>query len=151
MEFLNNFFSGQRSLSINGLTLSLKSISKKGFYFQIARFINKYLYKIPFIGIGAIVNRYNNFSLYSSSQDMKLYENYNLRKSLFINIGSGGFYHKYWKNYDYPAQTKYYEKVQGVYNIDYIPTNLCSSKKLNLKPESVDLVYMSHTLEHIEY
>ena len=152
LKFLNNFFIGQKSTSITGLTICVNSVSKKGFYFQLARFINKNLYRIKFLGIGAIVNRYNNnFSLYSSSEDNNLYKDYNLKDSLFINIGSGGFHHKYWKNFDYPAQTAYYKKIQGTKHLDYIPTNLCCEDKLKLSTDSVDLIYMSHTLEHIEY
>lgn len=143
---------GQRSTSITGITFCFKAVSVRTIFFKISRWINNNIYNLPTIGFGAIVNRYNNnFSFYSSHEDKLLYSGYDLNLSTFINLGSGGFHHKYWKNYDYPGQTKYYRKVQGKENSDFYPINLCNEDSLNFLPSNIDLVYMSHTLEHIEY
>ena len=57
--------------------------------------------------IGSAVNRYSNlFCIYSASEDKKLYKDY-LRDALFLNIGSGGFYHKKWLNFDFPVLNYY--------------------------------------------
>ena len=143
---------GQRYTSITGITFCFKSISLKTIFFKFSRWINNYIYDIPIIGLGSIVNRYNNnFSFYSAYEDKTLYKEFDLKSSTFINLGSGGFHHKYWINYDYPGQTKYYRKVQGKKNVDYFPIDLCSNDSLDALPKNIDLVYMSHTLEHIQY
>lgn len=140
------FISPNSSLSKNWNSIKIKS---KFFVPETIRFINKYLYKIGFIG--AISNRYDNsITLYSASKDKKLYKNYP-KNSKFINFGSGGFNHPLWINYDFPGQSSYYKKLQGKEEIDFYPINLCiDNLKVPFEDNSCDLIYCSHTLEHLE-
>ncbi len=134
------------SFSKNWNSIKIKS---KFFVPETIRFINKYLYKIGFVG--AILNRYDNsITLYSASKDKKLYKNYP-KNSKFINFGSGGFNHPLWINYDFPGQSSYYKKLQGKEEIDFYPINLCiDNLKVPFEDNSCDLIYCSHTLEHLE-
>ena len=50
-------------------------------------------------------------SYYSLNQDKKLYPS--KQKGYLINIGAGGFRDEKWINYDFPAQTDFYKKIQG--------------------------------------
>ncbi len=140
------FISPNSSFSKNWNSIKIKS---KFFVPETIRFINKYLYKIGFIG--AILNRYDNsITLYSASKDKKLYKSYP-KKSKFINFGSGGFNHPLWINYDFPGQTDYYKKLQGKEKNDFYPINLCTDNlKVPFEDNSCDLIYCSHTLEHLE-
>ena len=124
-------------------------IKSKLFVPKVIRFINKYLYKIGLIG--AIMNRYDNsVTFYSASKDKKLYKDYS-KKSKFINFGSGGFSHPLWINYDFPGQSDYYKMLQGKKEIDFHPINLCiDDLKIHYEDNSCDLIYCSHTLEHLE-
>jgi len=103
------------------------------------------------MGLGSSLNRYDNsLTLYSSFADKKLYSSY-ADNDKFINFGSGAFFHNRWKNYDYPGNSLLYKAIQGNPSKDFHPINLCDE---NLKvPEadnSVDLIYCSHTLEHLD-
>ena len=124
-------------------------IKSKLFIPKIIRFINKYFYRIGLFG--AILNRYDNsVTFYSASKDKKLYKNYS-KDSKFINFGSGAFNHPLWINYDYPGQSNYYKKLQGDKEIDFYPINLCKDNlKIHFEDNSCDLIYCSHTLEHLE-
>lgn len=116
---------------------------------KTVRLINKYLYK--YFLIGAILNRYDNsISFYSAKNDNLLYKDYS-KNSVFVNFGSGAFSHYRWINFDLPAQSEYYKKIQGTESIDFNPIDLCDDNlKIPLENDSCDLIYCSHTLEHIE-
>lgn len=131
--------------------LKLKSIIIHSNLFipKIIRWINKYLYKYGLIG--AILNRYNNsITFYSATKDKALYKNFS-KDSIFVNFGSGAFSHNKWINYDLPGQSKYYNKILGKKNTDYFPIDLCQNNLiLPFEDQHVQLIYCSHTLEHIE-
>ena len=130
-------------------SLNSVKIRSRSLYPKIARFINKYLYRLGLIG--AICNRYDNtITLYSAKKDKKFYKNYS-NKAKFLNFGSGAFNHYFWTNYDLPGQADFYKKLQGDEKIDFNALDLCSENlKLPLEEDSCDLIYCSHTLEHLE-
>ena len=137
-----------RDNKISAIKFYSSKINKLNFLPIISRFINKYLYRI---GLGTSINRYeNSFTIYSAFADKKLYYNYK-KSSKFICFGSGAFYHNRWTNYDYPGRSLYYKNIQGNEFEDFQPINLCD-KNLVLpeKNNSIELIYCSHTLEHIE-
>ena len=115
---------------------------------RIVKFFNKYMYKI---GLGASMNRYDNsLTFYSSFKDKKLYKNYSINDA-FCNFGSGAFNHCRWTNFDFPGATKYYKAIQGIEGSDFQSIDLCiDNLRLPLNNESVNLIYCSHTLEHLE-
>ena len=141
-------FKSMREDTIKAFKIYVSSASKSHFLPKLCRFINKRLYPI---GVGSVLNRYDNsFTLYSSSADKRLYSYYR-KNEKFINFGSGSFFHSRWKNYDYPGQSPYYRSIQGKKNKDFIAIDLCE-KDLEV-PEaknSVALIYCSHTLEHLD-
>ena len=141
-------YSSLRENTIFAIRFYFHSVSDSFFLPKLSRFINKNLY---WMGLGSSLNRYDNsFTLYSSFADKKLYSNY-AENDKFINFGSGAFFHNRWKNYDYPGNSSLYKAIQGNPGKDFHPINLCDE---NLKvPEvdnSVDLIYCSHTLEHLD-
>ena len=106
-------FTSGKEIKICSLTLKTSFFRDKRFLPFLTRFINKYLYKIPTLGIGGFYDRYSNsFSLYSSHQDKKAYEGFK-NGSLFINLGSGSFSHPKWKNFDFPGVSSFYKCLQG--------------------------------------
>lgn len=138
----------KRKNCITSIQFYFKNVSESNFLPKLSRIINKYLY---YLGLGSSINRYDNsLTLYSAKEDKFLYSEFN-KNDKFINFGSGAFYHKRWKNYDYPGQTKYYKSLQGINGKDFFGIDLCN---LNLSiPEddnSVSLIYCAHTLEHLD-
>jgi predicted SAM-dependent methyltransferase len=143
-----SLFSSLRNNTVFACRFYFHSVGTSLFLPKISRFINKYLYSM---GLGSSLNRYDNsLTLYSSFADKKLYSCY-AANDKFINFGSGAFFHKRWKNYDYLGNSSYYKAIQGIPGKDFNPIDLCDE---NLKvPEadnSVDLIYCSHTLEHLD-
>jgi SAM-dependent methyltransferase len=141
-------FESFRENTIVGIKFYFRAVSTSHFIPKFSRFINKYLY---LIGLASSLNRYDNsLTLYSSFSDRKLYSKYS-KTDKFINFGSGAFFHNRWKNYDYPGQSSYYKSLQGKQNKDVHPIDLCiknlSIPELN---DSVQLIYCSHTLEHLD-
>ncbi len=61
----------------------------------------------------------------------------------FYNIGAGSFQHPYWTNIDYA--TKHYSSVQK----DFIQYDLMEMKPLPIEKNMAEIVYSSHTIEHI--
>lgn len=101
------------------------------------------------LGIGAYYDRYGKeLSFYSSRQDSRSYEGADGLR--YLNIGSGGFVHRRWTNYDYPGQSKYYQRMQGRAGIDFQPIDLRHSLP-DCPAGSVHLIYMSHTMEHLGF
>ncbi len=143
-----NLFSSHRDKYLPAFRFYSKKVSTSKTLPKISRFINKKLYSL---GIGSVINRYDNsFTIYFSSADKKLYKQYE-KNDIFCNFGSGAFFHKRWKNYDYPGQTSYYKSIQGKSGVDFHAIDLCSNELIiPEKNNSVSLIYCSHTLEHLD-
>ena len=143
-------FLSSKEIKLNSFTIKGNFLSSRNFPPILVRTINRLFYNIPLLGFGGFYDRYNNsISIYSSNQDKVFYKDYS-RNSIFINLGSGGFFHPRWLNYDYPGISSFYKNLQGKKNVDFYPLNL-EDKNLQLpfKANSVSLIYCSHTLEHL--
>tara|TARA_Y100001933_G_scaffold200636_1_gene201954 strand:- start:234 stop:1178 length:945 start_codon:yes stop_codon:yes gene_type:complete len=141
-----------RETLLPGVKLFFK-FNPPSWLYSISRAINSTFYSLPLIGIGSSLNRYeNSFSLYPSSFDRDLYKNLpNSHSAQFLNLGSGSFSHPMWLNLDYPSQSKLYQHVQGSPGKDYLPVDLsCRDLVLPFKSSSVQLIYCSHVLDHLE-
>lgn len=75
----------------------------------------------------------------------KYYDSESIKEKNFYNIGAGTFRHKYWKNIDL-ASDWYNESQIGSDMINY---DLFSLKPLPIADSSAEVVYTSHTVEHI--
>ena len=139
-----------RKNTTKSLTITSGFVSKSTLLPKIIKFINKYLYKLPVFGIGAVLDRYtNNFTIYSSSEDKKRYLEYE-ESAIFANFGCGSFSHNKWQNFDYPGLSKYYKAILGKPYRDYIPIDLTRENlEIPLNDNSVDLIYLSHVFEHL--
>ena len=134
-----------RNKVINQLNYINPFLSKFSFTNPICRILSKvtriFNYDIAFCRYQSRV------SLYSLKADKKNYLKYKKKFSL-INLGAGGFRHKRWINYDYPAVSNYYKRLLGVTNIDFKPIDLNGDLNLITEKE-VQAFYLSHTLEHL--
>ena len=137
-----------RDSYLPAIRLYSKRVSISHLLPKLSRFINKLLYDF---GVGTALNRYDNsFTAYSSAADRKLYRKYSAT-DIFCNFGSGAFFHKKWRNYDYPGQSNYYANLQGIKGVHYAPIDLCAAELyIPENDSSVALIYSGHTLEHLE-
>jgi predicted SAM-dependent methyltransferase len=82
--------------------------------------------------------------------DTYLYQAQFERKSLderrFYNIGAGGFSHPYWTNVDLDSEWYAVNRKQTISGIQH---DLLSLEPLPIEDESAEVVYSSHTIEHI--
>ncbi|ACK64397.1 hypothetical protein PCC8801_0297 [Rippkaea orientalis PCC 8801] len=79
--------------------------------------------------------------------DSYLYTNYSsiaLEERKFYNIGAGNFFHPYWTNVDYG--TDWYKESQKNPFIEY---NLMKCEPLPLEDNTAEIIYTSHTIEHV--
>jgi len=67
------------------------------------------------------------------------------KNKLCLNIGAGSWGHEGWINLDYP--TEWYSKAQSAHK--FIPYDI-RNDKLPFDNNSVDAIYTSHVIEHIE-
>lgn len=74
----------------------------------------------------------------------KLYSQESLTNKLFYNVGAGAFYHKHWTNIDYIS-----DWYKGVQKPNVLHHDLTSLKPLPIADNSAELIYTSHTVEHI--
>lgn len=74
----------------------------------------------------------------------RLYSSDILSKKPFYNIGAGSFSHTYWTNIDF--SNSWYNANNENMNISY---NLMELKKLPVDDNTAEIVYSSHTMEHI--
>jgi len=72
------------------------------------------------------------------------YEEKSLENKKFYNIGAGSFYHQYWTNIDYSSE--HYKMMQKEGFINY---NLMELRPLPIEENSAEIIYSSHTIEHI--
>ncbi len=80
------------------------------------------------------------------SDDSELYSEYplkSLNNKSFLNVGAGTFNHKFWTNVDYGSEQ--YAKVQK----KFVELNLMEKPKFPFENESIELIYSSHTIEHV--
>jgi len=82
-----------------------------------------------------------------SKDDSHLYKDFSresLEEKSFINIGAGNFKHKFWTNVDYGSEQ--YSKVQK----EFVELNLTEKPKFPFENNSIEIIYSSHTIEHID-
>lgn len=131
-------------INISQIIIKNNLIRKFIILYPIFRILSKFT---GFFGFDLYVCRYQSIiSIYSLIEDKRLYSMQ--QKGDLINIGAGGFRHKKWINYDFPAKTKFYRIVQGKPNQDFQPIDL-NKKNLKLNSEKIEACYLSHTLEHL--
>jgi|SRR5688572_27276549 len=76
----------------------------------------------------------------------KIYPKASLDKKLFYNIGAGDFSHPYWTNVDFKSD---WYKANEETSLSGIHFDLMSLQPLPIDSNSAELVYSSHTVEHI--
>lgn len=81
----------------------------------------------------------------SVDADECLYSEQRKNNSIYVNIGAGGFYHRYWTNLD--KDNDFYRKIQS--QTLYKSYDITSLSPLPFEDSSVDIFYTSHTIEHI--
>ena len=97
------------------------------------------------------INKYlSNFFKFTIVRDSELrLENYNIKdpslKKKNLNIGAGRFYHPYWTNVDFNSD--WYQRFNMKIDINH---DLFSRKQLPINDNEVNLIYCSHTIEHID-
>ena len=87
-----------------------------------------------------------NQKLNDAQSYLKYYTQDVIDQKRFYNIGAGGFNHTNWTNIDYDSE--WYSQFDKNRK-DGINYDLLSLKPLPIKTESAEIVYTSHTLEHI--
>ncbi|MFZ2157236.1 MAG: methyltransferase domain-containing protein [Bradyrhizobium sp.] len=75
-----------------------------------------------------------------------LYSEDALKNRRFYNIGAGLFSHPFWTNVDFPSE--HYGAAQAQQS--FIPHDLMSLKPLPIETGSAEVVYTSHTVEHVK-
>lgn len=87
--------------------------------------------------------RCNDLDTYFTKKYHDNYSSYSIENKKYINIGAGRFRHKYWTNVDLKSE---YSLDWSQSDIDY---NLFSMEALPIEDNSVEIIYTSHTIEHI--
>jgi predicted SAM-dependent methyltransferase len=83
----------------------------------------------------------------SRDVDLNLYSGYpaeSIKEKRFYNIGAAGFCHPYWTNID--LDTDHYRQYQKKAFINY---DLMALLPLPIDSNSAEIVYSSHTIEHV--
>ncbi len=81
---------------------------------------------------------------YQKSLYLQLYGSEVCAKRPFYNVGAGSFWHPYWTNIDFV--TDWYKDMQK----EVVHYDLMSSDPLPIKSDSAEIIYTSHTIEHIK-
>ena len=80
-------------------------------------------------------------------EDEHLYKDYSMQSKenkYFFNVGAGNFYHRYWTNIDF--QSDWYSLAQKT---PFINFDLMACEPLTLDNEIAEIIYTSHTIEHV--
>jgi predicted SAM-dependent methyltransferase len=75
----------------------------------------------------------------------RLYGKESVREKKFYNIGAGAFAHPCWTNIDHKSD--WYAKHQN--DVAFLEYDLLSANPLPLEDNSAEIIYTSHTIEHI--
>lgn len=75
-----------------------------------------------------------------------LYSEDSLNNKRLYNIGAGGFSHPYWTNVDYDSEWYSSNRIKTLKGINY---DLFLLEALSIDNDSAEVVYSSHTVEHI--
>jgi len=92
------------------------------------------------------ITKANNISKeekYNNLIDLELYNKLFSINSTLINIGAGNFNHPRWLNLDFYSTTDNKKNKIDIFH------DLNSERKLPFDNESVDIIYSSHTIEHV--
>ena len=100
---------------------------------KILNLIGKYGYKV--------ININPNTSIFLYED---LYEDKSDEEVLYLNIGAGPWFHPYWKNLD--NRRANYTKSLNYSDLDF---DLTSGDSWPIKDNSLNIVYSSHTIEHL--
>lgn len=73
----------------------------------------------------------------------RLYSRARLAEKPFYNVGAGNFWHPYWTNLDFIASW-YTEEQRDIVHLD-----LMALGPLPIEPNSAEILYTSHTIEHV--
>jgi len=101
----------------------------------IHKCLNKYGYQI----IEKKIDQEYNTRIYNN-----LFSNDSLENKRFYNIGAGGFYHPFWTNIDF--YNDWYKEYASNIGIHY---DLMKCLPLPINSDSAEVIYTSHTIEHI--
>jgi predicted SAM-dependent methyltransferase len=77
-----------------------------------------------------------------------LYDNFpeeSLKKKCFLNVGAGQFSHHYWTNIDKASEWYKCDQIQE----KFIDWDMMTNTPLPFDDNSIELIYCSHTLEHV--
>jgi predicted SAM-dependent methyltransferase len=87
------------------------------------------------------------YELHKTAPEGPLYDAYpreSLENRRFYNVGAGGFYHRYWTNIDFESDW-YRER----HNHTFLKYDLTSGEPLPIETGSAQIIYSSHTIEHV--
>lgn len=92
----------------------------------------------------------NRVSMIQSLPDVEVYKTLyskdTIKNKRFYNIGAGGFSHTYWTNVDFDSEWYVKNRLNTLKGIQY---DLISLGPLPINTDSAEVVYSSHTVEHI--
>ena len=77
---------------------------------------------------------------------LKVYGNHSVKNKRFFNIGAGAFSHPCWTNIDYESDWYRAERSKTSKTILY---DLFSLEPIPVESNSAEIIYSSHTVEHI--
>lgn len=74
-----------------------------------------------------------------------IYDELSMSERRFVNVGAGDFYHPYWTNLDFVSDW-YSPRQKNVVNFD-----LTKNTPLPFDDDSLEIIYTSHTVEHVPF